>query len=284
MKYNALEQRYHITRKMCYTINMLPCPIQIDIHNKGDMMNKKKAYDILLLAIVLLLILVNAVYFESKKEGFFLDEKATFHIANASYTSLVDFRKLLSDKNYSISEAFWKTYSTAPMIVGRRYSFDEVSNMFDAQKGDKFTFWGTIILTPPDSHPPFYYLLFNIFNSVLPGVSLKYVGFIINILALMLTCLLLYRIICCFIEDRFGSILGVLFYGLSYDFVGSAMYIRMYALLTFWFMLLLYLYLSMIQRNYRWDGKRLLKICVVEIFAMLTQYYAAMFIFPLFCC
>lgn len=246
-------------------------------------MNKQKTYDILLLTTAVLLILLNAIFFESKKEGFFLDERATFHIANASFTSIGDFRKRVNDDNATILNTFWAIYEDAPMVLGQRYSYAEVSNMFDAQKGDKFTFLGTLILTVPDSHPPFYYMLFNVFNSLLAGVSLMHVGFIINIIALLLTCILLFRIIFYFTEDRFGSAMGVLFYGLSYDFINSAMYIRMYALLTFWFVLLVYLYLSMVKNNYRWDGKLLLKICIVEFFAMLTQFYAAIFIFPLFC-
>ncbi|WP_026519120.1 hypothetical protein [Butyrivibrio sp. FCS006] len=246
-------------------------------------MNKQKVYDILLLTIAVLLILMNAIFFESKKEGFFLDEKATFHIANASYTSLGDFRTRLNNNNASIIKNFWEVYGDAPMVLGQRYSYAEVSDMFDAQKGEKFTFLETLILTIPDSHPPFYYLLFNVFDSLLVGVSLMHVGFIINIIALLLTCILLFRIIFYFTEDRFCSVLGVLFYGLSYDLINSAMYIRMYALLTFWFVLLQYLYLSMVKNNYRWDGKLLLKICIVEFFAMLTQFYAAIFIFLLFC-
>lgn len=60
------------------------------------------------------------------------------------------------------------------------------------------------------------------------------------------------------------------------------MYIRMYALLTFWIVLLVYLYLSMVEKYFQLDGKLLLKICVVEFFAMLTQFYAAIFVFALF--
>ena len=246
-------------------------------------MNKQKISDIFILVIAILLILLNAVFFESKKEGFFLDEKATFHIANASFTNMGDFRKRLTHNNSSILKTYWEVHADAPMVLGHRYSYAEVSDMFDAQKGEKFTFLSTLILTVPDSHPPFYYLLFNVFDSVLIGVSLMHVGFIINIIALLLTCILLFRIIFYFTEDCFCSVLGVLFYGLSYDFINSAMYIRMYALLTFWLVLLLYLYLSMVKNNYQWDGKLLLKICIVEFFAMLTQFYAAIFIFPLFC-
>ncbi len=246
-------------------------------------MKKIKINDFLLLAVAVLLILANAVFFESRKESFFLDEKATFHIANAGYTSIGDFGKHLADNNFSVLKTFWEEYNKAPMLLGQRYTYDEVSEIFDAQKGGKFTFLSTLILTVPDSHPPFYYLMFNVFNSLLAGVSLMHVGFIINIIALLLTCVLLFRIVLYFTEDRFAGVLGVLFYGLSYDFINSAMYIRMYALLTFWLVLLLYLYLSMVKNNYRWDGNLLLKICIVEFFAMLTQFYAAIFIFPLFC-
>lgn len=83
-------------------------------------MKKLKINDFLLLAVAVLLILGNAVFLNPKRRDSLLMKK-------------------LRD---------------APMVLGQRYSFDEVSEMFNAQKGGKFTSLGTLILTVPDYHPP----------------------------------------------------------------------------------------------------------------------------------
>ena len=85
-------------------------------------MNKQKTYDILLLTTAVLLILLNAIFFESKKEGFFLDERATFHIANASFTSIGDFRKRVNDDNATILNTFWDIYEYALFRYAVAYS------------------------------------------------------------------------------------------------------------------------------------------------------------------
>ncbi len=246
-------------------------------------MKSQKISSIFFAAIALTIIFLNALLYESQKEGFFLDEKATFHIANASYTNIGDFWSRLRENHYIIPNTVWQTLANAPMIIGERYSLDEVESMLDAQRGDKFTVMSTYLLSRPDSHPPFYYLLFNFLNSCLKGVSLTYVGFIINISALLLTCIFIYLIILKFCDDWLCSILGMLFYGLSFDFINNVMYIRMYALLTLWLIALLYLYLGIVQDDYEIKKYRLRAICTVEFFAMLTQFYAVLFIFPLFC-
>ncbi|SDB68446.1 hypothetical protein [Butyrivibrio sp. INlla16] len=230
----------------------------------------------------LVIILINSIFYCMKKEGYFLDEKATFYYSSVSYTSFYDFVQSLARNDFAFEKTLFGTLNSAPMVIGERYTADEVKALFDAQSGDKFTFADTYLVSIIDAHPPLYYILFNTLNSSVPGISAKNIGFLINILSLLLTCIFLFKIIVLLTEDRLCGVFGILFYGLSYDFANCVMYIRMYALLTFLIVLLLYLYLLLANNDFNLNNKILLKICLVEVIAMLTQYYAALFIFPLF--
>ncbi len=246
-------------------------------------MNKKKDFaEIIALLACLALIFFNSVYYVSQKEDFFLDEKWTFLFANSKIISLSDFISELKESNFAFDAMIMDISDKAIPVNGKVMTLDDVNAMMNAQIGDKFTPFSTLLFSANDSHPPFYYLLFNFLNSVISGISLKNTGFFINIVALLITCFLIYKIIV-LIENRLCGIFAVLFYGLSFEFVNNVTYFRMYALLTMFFTLILYLYLKWALSGYSYDANAYLRaILVVELFSMLTQYLAAIYIIPFF--
>ena len=236
----------------------------------------------ILVLLALAIILFNAYFYDTQKEDYYLDEKYSFFAANANLFSLKDIHRELKDSGYNLNQVIEIEKSKIVSEKGVRYSLDDVNSMLDAQKGDKYTIINTLLLDIFDSHPPLYYLLFNFVDSSISGITLKSAGFLINIVALLVTCFLIYKIASLLVGQS-CAFFAMIFYGLGFDYINNVTYCRMYALLSMWFALLVYLYLKWYQHDYSFEDNGLLRwICVVEFLAMLTQYFALLFVLPLF--
>ena len=246
-------------------------------------MTGKKAIALrLALIVALVAIFLNALYFVSKKEDYFLDEKWTFFFANCYIVTFPELISELKDNNFDTTALYEKFSDRVLVTNGKVRTLDDINAMMDAQMGNGFTPFSSFLASTRDSHPPLYYLIFNFINSFIKGISVKYTGFIINIVALLFTCIMIYKITSLF-QGEICALAAVLFYGLSYEFINNVTYFRMYALFTLWITLLLYLYLKWSQSGYSYDEKKYLRaICLVELIAMFTQYLAAVYILPLF--
>jgi hypothetical protein len=78
------------------------------------------------------------------------------------------------------------------------------------------------------------------------------------------------------------SISAVLYYGLSYEYSNTVTYYRMYAMLAFWIVLLLYHTIVWLKLDFVDTKKDRLSHCAIIICAMLTQYFAVFYIIPIF--
>ena len=232
------------------------------------------------LVLALILILANAIRYGAKKEDYFFDEKCSFSFANMIDVTAGEFWQLLKDHDFDILSTM-QDQQNASMSEGTRFTDEEASSYMYVKEGKRFRYFGTILADMADSHPPLYYLLFHTICSFFINMPLMYVGLLINYVCLMITCFLVY-LICKKYADGFCAIIATLYYGLSFDFINNATYIRNYAILTLWFALLLYLHIDLFDEGGELNKKRLRAICAVEILAMLTQFFAAIFIIPLF--
>ncbi|MCR5670831.1 MAG: glycosyltransferase family 39 protein [Butyrivibrio sp.] len=243
-------------------------------------MNKK--YDLVFrcgVILCLVLIFLNALRFELKKQDYFFDEKCSIYIANSHVMDFGTFADII--RNNDLYEAVDKINEYMLPVSDQKYSLQEIEAIMDASKGYRFDYLSTLIHDFGDSHPPFYYLLLHTVNSVLPFLSIKGAGFFINIIALILSCLFIY-LSAKMVTDRGCALICTLFYGLSFDFINNVTFMRMYGLMTLFFMVLLYLHFSLSEKEFKNEDKILTTICVVEFFAMYTQFFAAIFIIPLF--
>ncbi|MCR5670832.1 MAG: glycosyltransferase family 39 protein [Butyrivibrio sp.] len=227
----------------------------------------------------LILIFLNAFRFYLQKQNFFLDEKCSFYYSNAHIMDFGTFADII--RNNDLNEAADKIREYVPPVSDEKYSLQEMGALVDASKGHRFDYFSTLVLDLGDSHPPFYYLLLHTVNSVLPFLSIKGAGFFINIIALILSCLFIY-LSAKMVTDRGCALACMLFYGLSFDLINNATFVRMYGLMTLYFAALLYLHLLLAESKFEDDGKILRFVCITEFFAMLTQYFAAIYIIPLF--
>ncbi|MCR5557033.1 MAG: glycosyltransferase family 39 protein [Butyrivibrio sp.] len=232
------------------------------------------------LALALVIILANAIRVGRMKEDFFFDEKCTFSFANMIDITAGEFLQSIKDHDYQLLETM-KDWENSSLLQGTRFTDDEAYKYMYVKEGKRFRYFGTLLADMADSHPPLYYLLFHTVCSFFINMPLMQVGLLINYICLFVTCFLVY-LICKKYSDGFCAVIALLYYGLSFDFANNVTYIRNYAILTMWFALLLYLNYDLFKENGELNKKQLRAICVVEIIAMLTQFYAALFILPLF--
>ena len=233
-----------------------------------------------ILGLVLTVILINAIRVGMKKEDFYFDEKCTFTLSNMSSISVPEFLDILKRYDYSV-DAIIQEFIDMSVIEGTRFTDQQVNELMTVQENERFSIFGTLLADTMDSHPPLYYVLFHVLCSMFMDMPLLYVGLIINIVSLMVTCFMIYKI-CKKHTDGFYAILAAMFYGLGLEFINNVTYIRNYAMFTMWVALLVYLHYDLIGSDGEICRKNLTAICVVEILAMLTQFFAALFLIPMF--
>lgn len=236
----------------------------------------------IILVLALAVIFINTFRFGIMKEDFFFDEKCTFSISNMSDITLKQFWGILSDNNFSVNAVISEVEDTLfNSFFGVRHTDEMVNSIFHVRESNRFNLFGTLLADTVDSHPPLYYLLIHTLCSAFINMPLRDVGLLINYVCLILTCLFIYKIAKKHADGLF-AIIATLFYGLSLDFINNATYIRNYAMLTMWVALLMYLNYDLIDKNGLLNKKRMVQVVVVEILAMLTQFFAAFFIIPMF--
>ena len=244
--------------------------------------NDKSLFHRIILVLALIVIFVNALKFGMMKEDFFFDEKCSFSISNMSDLTVGQFWQILVDNDFSVNEVIAEIERIhLTSFLGVKHTDEAVNSIFHVRESNRFKLFGTILADTVDSHPPLYYLLIHILCSFFMDMPLRDVGLIINYVSLMVTCFLVYKI-CKKHVDGFFAIVATLFYGLSFDFINNVTYIRNYAMLTMWVALLMYLNYDLLDKNGVLNKKRMVQVAAVEILAMLTQFFAAFFIIPMF--
>ncbi len=235
---------------------------------------KNRTFHIVLVVLAFLVIIGNSLIFANQKNGYFLDETCTFLFANAKVFSLDSVIKYLHGENVDYVINRLDTW----------LSYEQLIDLFTVKHSGKFNFFNVYIWQALDNHPPFYYAIVNLVSSILPNLELKWIGYLVNTIILLATCLLIYRICLLLMgeDSMLPSISAVLYYGLSYEYSNTVTYYRMYAMLAFWLVLLLYQTIVWLNNDYAATKKDIYCHCVIIICAMLTQYFAVFYIFPIF--
>ena len=143
--------------------------------------NKRNIFSISILIFCLLVILANSAFFASQKSGYFLDETCTFLYSNSDVYQLKDVPDVVSGKNVDYVLNRLNTW----------IDYDEISNLFTTTDSGKFTYFDTYVWQAIDVHPFLYYAVVNTISSILPSLDLKWIGFIVNSIFMLSTCILI---------------------------------------------------------------------------------------------
>ncbi len=233
----------------------------------------------LLLCICLVAIFIHAVKFNNKKEGYFVDEALSFRLANNNITNFSELVEAIKGRSF---EELENKRLRLENDMSSWHTYEEVMEKYKVLDDDRFSYVNPYILQAQDVHPPLYYYVIKTVCSIFPKMEFKPVGFGINIVFAILTCILIYKIGMLLLDNSLCAIASVLYYGFSYAFVNSVTYYRMYVMLTFWMALMVYMSMQWFKKGYPDEKKEILKLCVVQYLAMMTQYFAVFFCLPIF--
>lgn len=203
---------------------------------------KSKIY----LTVIILLSITVSTFFMTVKQGFHEDELLTYNLANSS--------ECLNIGGWNDSEDFNNYLSVSKE---NRFNYSQVYNnqIKDA------------------SHPPFYYALVHTVCSFFCGRFSKYFAFIINVIATIGTLVLLYKISVMLAKNNFYALVVTAAYAFSIACITTAIYLRMYALLTFFVMSLIYANLRIYVNGENNKIKDFILLGIITVFGTLTQYY-----------
>ncbi|SDB30018.1 hypothetical protein SAMN02910298_01476 [Pseudobutyrivibrio sp. YE44] len=237
-------------------------------------LNTKEILPKILICLSVVVIFAQALFFYNQKTLFYLDEAASFQLANDYLVSFDDLKKVISSGDLEGSQVGIGTNSW--------YTNDEIMSKFTVSKEDQFNYLNTYLFQASDVHPPLYYFIIRTVCSIFKSMDLKLVGFLINITFLLLSLYFVYKISMLLFKNEYCSIAAMLYYGLSFDFVNNSTFYRMYAILTFFMVLNLYLNIKWFKTGFEDNKRTLRRLCLALYFAMLTQYFALFFCLPIF--
>lgn len=224
----------------------------------GIQMTKDKKKLWVLLCFVILI--VNALYWCDKKEGYYIDELWSYGLSNGYYSPFLYQNEDYMNRWHQPS--FYEDYLT--VRPGETFSYKSVYNN-----------------QIQDVHPPFYYILLHTICSLFPNHFSKWFGLFINLLFFCGSVFLLYKISGLLLgEAESIRLIPPLLYGISMGAVSTLIYIRMYMMLTFWALLFVFLSFSLIKTM---ACKRriflLIEVGLTIMAGFLTQYYFVVFVF-----
>jgi len=166
-------------------------------------------------------------------------------------------------------------YNPFPNDFGEWFPADYYNDYLTTTGSTRFEYGSVVSNQINDVHPPVYYILFHTVSSLFPNVFTKWIGISINIVIHLLTCLVLYKLTKYMTDNKWVSLIAVLFWGASIGAISSVVFIRMYSLVTLFQVILVYFAIRFI------DSKKYKKYSVLTIVTIilggLTHYYFFLF-------
>lgn len=226
--------------------------------------DKNKTFNVgnIIITLIIILQLINLIYsFAVLKKGIHSDECFSYGLANAYY------------------QPFLNTLSHNDAVNVLNYnewvSGDVIDNYFTVRADQRFAYGSVIYNNSKDVHPPFYYMVLHTICSFFPGQFSWWYGFALNIVLFVLTQVFLYKLVKKITKDNtFLALLVCGLYGFTQGAIDTFIYIRMYAMITFFGVLSVYLHTLLLEK---FDKKRLFAIGFLTFLGGYTNYYYLIF-------
>ena len=272
-----------------------------------EKLKSKTGYNVLTI-LVLIIVTIFMFYWIGQKEGFHEDEIFSYGSSNYKWDNVFqaaaksDFFNRTIEK-YIITDDFGETLENIKYYVFHQDEFGELAGEIQRNdkpewktpkmakeyatigEGDVLNYLSVYYNQVRDVHPPLFYMLVHLVSSIAYGVFSKYIIFAINLVFMLLTCYTIRKIFILF-DKKYLGLIAILFYGLSMGAASTAVFLRMYAMLSFFCLMYLYLNLRILKNNLETTKKDKWKLCFTVLLGFLTQYYFCIFailIFVLMC-
>lgn len=207
---------------------------------------KSKIY----LAVIIILSIAISTVFMVNKQGFHEDELLTYNLANSSDS----------------------------LNIGGWNDSDDFIEYLSVSENDRFNYAQVYQNQITDaSHPPFYYALVHTICSFFPGQFSKYFAFLINGIAVAGTLIMLFKIAKMLAGNNLYALIVTAVFALSIACITLTIYLRMYALLAFFVLSLIYANLKIYSRKNNAKKIDFILLGVITVFGTLTHYYFILF-------
>ena len=215
---------------------------------------KKDRYFGLCMTLLLIVQIITVLYFGMQKQGFHYDEYYSYYSSNVTYS-------------LNPTDMDWKDVA-------------EIRSEFMVLEGEGPAYGTVKLMQSWDVHPPLYYYVLRTVCWLTPGVFSKWQGLSVNILFFVLSWLTLTAITKEVTGGDKKKILAVAaLFGFSPAIVSGIMFIRMYMMLTFVCLLLLYIHIRSIIERKRTVKGFYLPVFLLSFIGFQIHYYFAVFLF-----
>lgn len=217
---------------------------------------------VFVLVVILFMQLMMMMHFAEAKAGYYEDELYTYDLANYQNTFVCA---------YSLNEWHSGSFYVEALTANNEKRFD-FSIPYHNQENDV--------------HPPLYYFLIHFLSSLFPGVLSKWIGIASNIIFCLLTTILLFLICKKIVYSDMLALIVSASWALSVGAMSTAVFIRMYAMLTMECALFYLVHLNFFEQisNYKTKKFSFLGLFFITLAGILTQYYFMIFAFFLCLC
>ena len=151
------------------------------------------------------------------------------------------------------------------------------------QKGEQFRYDSVWYNQSIDMHPPLYFTLLHTISSFFPDTFSKWFGYVINIAAMAVGQVFLYKLGKTASKSKVFGLLLCVMWGFSCGFINLNVFVRMYSLVTMFGILYLYYHC----RLYYGEGtvkSNLIKIGIFAFLGALTHHYFLVAAFGIAAC
>lgn len=195
------------------------------------------------------------LFFAGQKRGYFIDEIYSWGLSNGYY----------------------KPFVASYDVFDRWIEGDAFQDYMTVQEGERFAYRSVYYNQTQDVHPPLYYMVMHTVCSFTPDVQSLWQGILVNVIFYGGCLALVFLTARSLTESSKGGLAAMVLWGLSPGGLSTAIYIRMYMMMTFFTMATVYLHVRMAREGQ--SRRRLLSICGVTFLGLMTQYY---FVFAAF--
>ena len=219
-------------------------------------LNNHKSIKYRLLNIVLMCgILLAAVAYGQKKQGYYIDEYYQYTLSNGTQLGI-------------------------DIVPGKWNDTSRFKGQLVSEGEENFHYGQMYENTANDVHPFLSYMLIHFVSSVFSGVFSKWIGLSVNLI-LFIPVLLLTGGIAGKLSgnNETVTLLTVALFGLSPATISVVVLIRMYLLLALWTLLYVYIHISDLERDSLSIKKFLIPVFVCGFFGFLTQYFFVVIMF-----
>lgn len=274
----------------------------------GKMLKKNVCF-----LILLVLSFMTMLYFGGQKEGYHVDEVYSYGLANSEYLPTMHFGE--HDYNVkdwmmeygageSLGDLFknlWKDFEILKdcdfhwqdSVIYRDYliaqtnsadtrsstwlSGQDYLNYIAVSESNTFNYASVYYNQRGDVHPPLYYIALHTVCSFFKGKFSPWFGLCVNMVFLLLALAVLYRMVRKYLGGEAVALAVSVSYGLSCGMLTTAMYLRMYALMTLMVLCCCTIHLKILSEDFQIRKKTAVSLVLIVLGGYMTHYYFVLY-------